>query len=302
MKRIKGLNKEKIISLYNSGLSEREVAKVIGVSRTTIRNNLIRYGVLGSRNGNINDEEKLNKKILTLSLLKTPEEISNELQIPKWIVSSKLKQMGIKIRNIRFTTNEDFFSNFTPESCYWAGFIAADGWVFKDIIGIEIHKKDLLHLKNFSQLVGFNGNINFRTNRNVCCLKFISEKTKQELEKNFNIVENKSLVLLPPDKVPEKMIVHFVRGYIDGDGYFAKNFNIMGCRGTKEILTWMRDNISKFCNVGNPKILKDHYYKMQFCGRKQCEKITQWLFKNSNSKIRLERKFDIVKTRYLKEK
>ena len=302
MNRINGLDKEKIIHLYNEGLSEREVAKKIGVSRTTIRNRLIQYGVIGRANGNIKDERILDEKILNLFKVKNIDEISNILNIPKWIISSKLKRLGIKIRNIRFTVDEKFFSSFAPESCYWAGFIAADGWIFKDIVGIEIHQKDSLHLKNFSQLIEFTGNINFRKNRKMCCLKFVSVNTKEFLRENFNIVEKKSLILLPPEKIPKEMIVHFIRGYIDGDGYFAKNFNIMGCRGTYEILSWIRDNVSKFCQVGNPKILKDHYYKMQFCGRRQCEKIAKWLFKDSNSKTRLERKFNIVNNKYLKEK
>lgn len=296
------IDKNKLIRLYNEGLSEREIAKQMNKSRAVIRMRLIEFGIHGNRNGEPENEKIFDRKIVDLynSGIK---DIDKLLNIPKYIINTKLKNLGYPIRYTRIKVKNDFFGSYNPVNCYWAGFVAADGWVENTAnIGIELSSVDIQHLCKFAKLIEFTGKIYTRVRlikdekkQEMCNIRFISDQIKEDLENNFLITPRKAKTLLPPN-ISNDLAHHFIRGYIDGDGCYRKDYPSVSIRGTKEMLAWIKEKIRFNClKVGNPGIKFDTgTYKITFNGAKQFKKITKWLFDGSTKETRLDRKYKKV--------
>lgn len=204
-------------------------------------------------------------------------------------------------------TDDYFFETNSEKSCYWAGFIAADGNVSKcngsSKIRIELSNKDYLHLENFKKCLNLNQSVKNRTRitkdkkHNYSYIQFCSSKIMKDLKDNFNIVEKKSLVLEPPSLIDEFFIKDFIRGYFDGDGtvYVSNKKISVQFLGTKSFLEWIKKNIKENCkNTLNPSVLKksgSNIFCLQFSG-KQVRDILCWLYNNSSKDARLERKYE----------
>src|SRR4051812_19286206 len=64
----------------------------------------------------------------------------------------------------KYSVNQGFFSEKTPEALYWAGFIAADGYVDDKrdhSLTITLAKKDEDHIKLFCKEVEYSGPLNY---------------------------------------------------------------------------------------------------------------------------------------------
>jgi transposase len=197
----------------------------------------------------------------------------------------------------RFTVDEEFFDEINDLNSYWAGFIAADGNIFKNNLRIEIHTKDKNHLDKFRACIKFNGNIHDRKSRDTVSLGIISDNIVNSLKNNFNIVPCKSMILTPPKLLKETYIRNFVRGYIDGDGCYSNKYNLLSIRGTKNVLLWIKECFNKYANLNTKaNVLYDYgSYKLQIRGVKKYTKIVAWLFKNSANLTVLSRKYNLVK-------
>lgn len=161
--------------------------------------------------------------------------IAKLLHISRGRLSIYLKQQNIKVINRQNT--HTIFSNIfqvidTEEKAYWLGFLYADGYVSSTTNHIELALsiKDYEHIQKFGAFIGYQGSIN--TNDIRVRLTFQDKKMHQELI-NKGCVPNKSLILTFPteDIVPKHLIRHFVRGYVDGDGYIGIHTNNFGRLG-----------------------------------------------------------------------
>lgn len=159
-----------------------------------------------------------------------------------------------------YTSNKFFFEKYTLNSAYWAGFIAADGWIRDKVchIGITLKDTESYHLEKFAKDIEFTGTVKFRQ----ILTKFKTNKTAKiykkstlticgaknlikDLRINYNIVAKKSLVLKPPIQISNNDIkLAFLIGYIDGDGTISlsKNNRLeLSIIGTNEIVSWAKD-------------------------------------------------------------
>lgn len=233
-----------------------------------------------------------------------------ELGISHETARYKLKKLGVLNKPIVYTCNEDFFAQYTPESFYWAGFIAADGCVklkdgkYKQLsIGLAI--KDAGHVEKFKKAINFNGITYISKCKDISvgiCIS--SDKLFDDLAR-FNIVPRKSLVLVFPEWLIEHPLVnHFMRGYNDGDGsFYISKLNrgriikqiSFSLRGTKQFLTKYKELLEKYCNLisgdKSPR-LNCGIYILGYGGNRKVIKIRDFLYKNSTPEIRLDRKYD----------
>ena len=170
-------------------------------------------------------------------------QLSKEEQIPekeacfkimgKYMKLSYYKnKFGIKVNNVgkaEFTyrvekihkVNNNYFSKLTNDNCYYAGFIAADGNIdkTKTKLTITLSNKDKVFLENFlrdleSDYVIYEGEKDGFINSSI---NIISSTMCSDLERNFNIIPNKSLIYCPPD-LNDSFLDCFIMGLIDGDG------------------------------------------------------------------------------------
>ena len=100
----------------------------------------------------------------------------------------------------------------------------ADGYVGKETNHIEIalQPTDVCHLEKFSKFINYNGTIQKSDIR--VRISFRDKEMHDDLV-SLGCVPQKSLILNFPkeEQVPKYLLRHFVRGYIDGDGYIGMN-------------------------------------------------------------------------------
>lgn len=147
--------------------------------------------------------------------------------------------------------NENAFDDYTEHSCYWAGFIAADGCVDnKNRIRVMLKYDDINHLEKLKTFLGSTHTISSNTDKyNRCSFEITSAHICSVLDLNFNIIPNKTDKLKFPSHLPKKWLTHYIRGYFDGDGSICESFSnknsitaslyatfASGCKNFSEIL------------------------------------------------------------------
>lgn len=249
------LDEEKIVELYEGGLSALRIGKIFNVSKPTILN--------------------------------------------------RLEKRGICRRKRKYSIDENIFSTFTPASCYWAGFIAADGWIQNTRVGIELNSIDRNHLIKFYEFTGCIGRkpTSRVRERNGHLVEYnqvgISSKAiVDDLDNNFNIIPRKSCALKPPTKMTNNLTSHFIRGYFDGDGHIGwhtknKQIRITFLSGSEPFIKWIRNMINNSCFVGCGNIIRRNdanTFVLSYNGNKQVKSICNWIFSGTNDNIVLDRK------------
>jgi len=225
-------------------------------------------------------------------------EISQKCEIHRATVQRILKRNNIDLRK-RTPVHYDihFFDEYNENSCYWAGFIAADGYVRSDRAAVTIHlaSVDYEHLLKLAKLTNYEGNV--KLNKNDCYITFAGKWFQDALDKNFNIRPNKTFDITIPDKIPEDMVKHFIRGYFDGDGsvthtnnYLRINFTSGSETMLQQIMNFVyNNNILVRNNTGMPPI---HQYVINY----SCSvayKILDILYGCSSDLTRLDRKYQL---------
>lgn len=233
-------------------------------------------------------------------------EISEKYKLHRSTIQRVLRRNNIPLRKVmpKIFYNVNFFDEFTPESCYWAGFIAADGYIRSDRNCVTVHLsvRDYEHLEKLAYMTGYAGNPN--TNGDSCILSFNGKWFVKALERNFGIKPRKTFDICIPETIPYDMLRFFIRGYFDGDGFITKSggyVHIGITSGSNEMLeqigNFFYDNGVVLRNdTGKPPIQESS--KAINYGCTNAIKALDLLYKDSTPVTRLDRKYQL----YLKFK
>ena len=194
--------------------------------------------------------------------LDTPEEqrsltkLGEAYGVRRQTISKWLKDRGIEVINYqnRSRLDEHIFDSIdTEEKAYWLGFLFADGNISHtgNRLEVRLSIKDLSHLEKFRKFLGLTTEI--RTgicNGNGFCHLSVRNKHLWHTLDSLGCHPRKSLILEFPNFSifsDVKLIKHFIRGYIDGDGcltihrgsenYYRTEINLVG---TEKFLTVVR--------------------------------------------------------------
>lgn len=167
------------------------------------------------------------------------KEISKKLNRPISGINLKASRLGIKFFK-RSEYDRDYFKVIdSEEKAYWLGFIYADGWTSYNYdkghfsFGIELKESDDNHLKKFIESINGNVKINYRKREHdyktkftthTCLIRLHSREFVSNLIK-LGVNKDKTYTLKFPNFIDSHLMRHFIRGYIDGDGFisFYKN-------------------------------------------------------------------------------
>ena len=188
--------------------------------------------------------------------------IGKLLTIHKGRFSKYLKEQGIEVINKQNlpNMNENAFEEIkTEEQAYWLGFLYADGYISKDNhIELKLSIVDYSHLEKFAKFIDYKKDINtgIANKKAFCRINFRNKKMNHDLI-SLGCTNSKSLNLnFPSNKqVPQNLIHHFIRGYIDGDGSVFQSpndkprFSFLGTReiieGIVKTMSWKQNKIRK---------------------------------------------------------
>lgn len=310
------LDKEKVIELFcYKNYTDKQIGKEFNCSENVI-------GRFRRANGIIRLYKDYNW------LLQKREEGLNDTEIAKLIgcnpgtISKSFKKItGISKSKNSYTINDNAFSEYTPESSYWAGFILADGHIenymgygrnlpnYKLRIGLSL--KDKNHLKKLAKFLGdeniqikdktvevFNGTYytsEIRISRKSICKDLIDVYEIPLTDKSTNeFISN---------KIPQECLPHFIRGYFDGDGSIhnkIKGQDSPGIAivGSLEICKQLKD----YFEYGYIYKESNNLYKYAIHSKQNILDFYNKLYKNSKENIRLDRKYEKFKTFSYKDK
>jgi len=287
------MDQKAISDAYMTGKSLLTVAKMFHTTTRMVYKALKSCGKK-SRNRIINIDTAILVKMYLSG--KTCKMIGDELGISCSSIAYRIKNAGV-MRNIseaarNKSVNHSAFASFSPESCYWAGLMAADGSIVRTQMKLSLKKSDVEHVTSFAKWLGWDRPL--RMDRESIVLVIGSKLLVTDLAYNFNVVAKKSLVLMPPLKIPVDMVRHFIRGYMDGDGWIGSTSAALGFAGTEQMLQWIRNELIIHCATKSPAVRKKRnaqVFELTFGGRKQTSRIIEWLYRDSNESTRLDRKW-----------
>lgn len=292
---------EELTKIYGQTKSISKTSEYFNVSQYIIRARLKELGFMFGPNVNVDEIINTYKK------LKSLRKTSEKLGISKDIVANRLRKMDLVNPPIIYDFDQNAFEPDTAESFYWAGFIAADGCVtldrgkYKKLI-IMLSNKDRSLLVRFKKFISFTGPIRVfeKTTekgliKKYCSITIRSDKIFDDLAR-FNITPRKTKnYRFPIHYRKNKLINHFMRGFVDGDGGFYNYENSVKffvC-GTFDCMSEFSNILIKNCNIGELKICKkDNIYYVRCTGNKKAGAIRDFIYQGSNEDTRLERKYD----------
>jgi intein-encoded DNA endonuclease-like protein len=252
-----------------------------------------------------------NQKIVE-EYINTPDHLKNLTKLAEKFglkqsrtVSKILKDAGIKIYNTAQHTSIDetiFDVIDTEEKAYWLGFMYADGCIYSKEFRMELSLQgsDTVHLQKFAKfLKSTKPDLvkvyhNYKQGKYDRCRVSIRSKHLWETLNNKGCVPNKSLILEFPNNsiVPNYLIKHFIRGYIDGDGCLCTTnpykieLNILG---TLDFLTGVLKNLPLNKDYPVYKVKNKNYYTTNlWCST--AIKIIKFLYEDAT--IYLDRKYE----------
>lgn len=247
----------------------------------------------------------------------TISEIAKRLDKNMSSVSSVVKRFNLTPKKAYINTiNHTFFDNIdTPEKSYLLGFFIADGCINKNTNGrFSINQseddkeiveafKTYLNVPSKIQIVNNQSGVQHR--KLQYRIRWTSPYMENILKTKYNIISNKTLDInfqFPIELIPENLQNHFVRGFIDGDGYMGDNgqqgnFSISIIGTSLKFITLIGELISKNTGMSysiyNKQGKTCMYYNLRWsCDRvNKFEKITKlqnYLYNNAS--IYLKRK------------
>jgi hypothetical protein len=201
----------------------------------------------------------------------------------------------------------------TEEKAYWLGFLAADGCVKdKDHLSLALAEKDKHHLEKFKEFIGVDyavtkvksiktNNKKSETREHIAYEYVVSSIALIQSLKKHNLVPRKSLILAMPNTIPDHLIRHYLRGLIDGDGWFSNSgrdiaFGLISsvsmCESAQTILMTNCNLDKTKLKIMTSKITGEPYARLSYTGGQQVPRISDYLYQDAT--ILLQRKRDVV--------
>lgn len=153
-------------------------------------------------------------------------EMASILGMPDWKLKKLIATNGWGSKKPTIA-NESAFDEYSDESCYWAGFLAADGCVdAKNRVRVMLNYDDITHLEKLKHFLQSTHTISVNTDKYYrCSFEVTSAHIKDSLDINYGIIPNKTSIMCFPKHIPNKFMPHYIRGYFDGDGSICESFS-----------------------------------------------------------------------------
>lgn len=232
----------------------------------------------------------------------TLKQLGKEFNCSYQTIRNLLNKHKIKSRGNKqgYPRDEFYFNKIdTEEKAYWLGFLYADGCVHSNNYEISVNITDKEHVEKFKTAIkAFNHSITeiqdkrFQNAKTLYQFSIKDKQLHQDLIK-WGCIPQKSLLINKIPNIPRDYVSHFLRGYFDGDGSLhylrgTNNYRISFV-GTKDFLNDIQKELQT--NVSLQSNIAGKAYVLQITGRRQVERILNYLYNNSKENNRLNRKY-----------
>lgn len=212
------ISKEMLKEMYDSGMSQAEIAKEIGCCPKNVCRIMRSYAIPARSLSEAHRRYYISKERLQAmyeaGLSQT--EIAKEIGCSTETVRILMREYCISTRRRQYSINEDFFKMWKPESAWMYGWILGDG-CFTDpnrlIISLSPTDKDVLY--KFKDILGSDAPVKdyrrwdkrFKKYYDISYVMFSSRKLVSSLKN-----------LSPYDEELLEFYDHFIRGFFEAEG------------------------------------------------------------------------------------
>lgn len=214
------INKEEFINLLKNK-SKTQIAKELNITRKKVS---IIEKQLGIEKEDYIPIYRNKEKLLELiELYETPGAVAKHLGINRTTITEWYNRFGLDLETRRtLKLNENYFDEIdTEHKAYWLGFIMADGCMDKTCtkLTLNISKNDEHILNVFKKDINSSATIKYSENNGFIYSRILLCSLKMCKSLIYHgITPRKTGREILPDTIPEELIRHFIRGYMDGDG------------------------------------------------------------------------------------
>lgn len=214
---------------------------------------------------------------------KSVEDIMNSLNISEYF----WRKLGMT----KLPKYNNIFENLDEISSYWLGFLWADGSLTKNTLELEININDLDHLKTFTNLLAKikTPTIHIRNRNNATtCRISIGDKNIADSLRSLGF-DKKGKRIKP--EISDDLMIHFIRGYFDGDGSVSIIQNEMRAdlSGPKEVIDLIKKYLPKESN--SEVIINKSWTSKRLYWYSKLEVLNLLQLLSNKSSIKLERKY-----------
>lgn len=299
-----------MIELYESGLSQRQVAKKIGCSHRLVTKKLAENNVKPRDKAfyakSFSDEVE-DKIIEDYNSGMSIRRIAKKYGCTTMPICSLFKRRGLKFREPtdaigKYKINIHYFDEIdTQDKAYILGFLYADGWntsVYEHghyIAGMTLKSNDRYMLENINNLMESTYPIKTtkQEDREYSTLYFCNKHLVLRLHQ-LGITPRKTFTTTFPEWLSEELIPHFLRGLLDGDGSISSSLFYVNYVGSDALMYSIRNLLYE--KFGFLATMYPHYESdgiSQLFIYKYIYKIPflEWIYKDAN--LKLERKYNL---------
>lgn len=235
--------------------------------------------------------------------IKSKNEIVQDLGLSWGYIQKMVCLFGLKreFNEFKYSFSIRKFLELDYESCYWIGFMLADGHISRvKNIQINLSIKDKEHIYRLEKFIGHKLSIYEDKNKIRCVIQ--DRPTIDQISKIFKWKTNKTKnPPIIPNEINGDKLFSLIIGFIDGDGSITKNGNCIRIKcdkSWKNIIEFFYENLT-----GEKRefdITSDHCSVIRVTKYKELERI-----KNKANDMKLpimKRKWDRIIDRDLKTK
>lgn len=300
--------------LYNKGLDTRQIANELSCGQATVCRHLIKRGYDLQKRYREATKQRYELAERLYNEGWTVEKAAKEAVISRKRFSHYLHEKGYQPVNTskKYTQNDQFFKVIdTEEKAYWLGFLYADGCIseriqYEHVVSLYcdlcLQSRDVQHLEKFKKAIEGTGRIKEKAakvdGKEYSSHRFAVYSTEMCRDLiRLGCTPRKSFTLTFPseEQVPNHLIHHFVRGYVDGDGsimfHSSKKYGRVSVLGTEAFLSEMikrmgwREVSIRGCNYADDPMKQIDYGK-----REDSTQILHQLY--SEATVYLDRKYE----------
>jgi len=225
--------------------------------------------------------------------LKTLDDLGAEFNCTSITIYNLLKKHKAKIRQPSNKSQKNFNWNYfssidSEEKAYWLGYLSANQDLFNEIDTITFITTDKNHAFSFKEAIDFT-----------------HYKVQYEEDKCIIVIKNKIFVknikkwisfpLKRIPNIPRDYVSHFIRGYYDNVGrlHFSKDGLTASISIIAKDPAFLEDVRSelRFEQVSLGYGKNTDTYQLQISGYKKIKNVLSYLYRNSNPKIVLTRRY-----------
>lgn len=288
---------QKIIELYQSGLSMAKAGAPYNVTSATVMAILNRNNIPKRTKGGIYkipDEDVIKRYVDGESC----QSIADSYHVTFHTISNILEKHNIA-RNNKYqnlSLDENYFETIDrADKAYFLGFMLTDGNISlnENIIRLTLSSKDEEILNIFKEKTGNENKISIREDEKHSerTFQLRCKKWKNDLAK-YSVTPQKTFTCEMP-RLSSEMMPHLIRGMIDGDGWITAASHQIGFCGNEKTVNQLKDYLVQTLNVYNVKVLhpENHLWQITWASQKDIEKIGNFIYQNKDD-CYLKRKYN----------